>query len=138
MLGSATLYFKSPQRDGQVPIDGVPRILNIVSSCSRHSPLPGNNTSPIAISLGIVTKNHKICPPAKMQPMDHISIAVEWSVAPRRISGERYHRTDISSVAVKRTGMPQILARPKSAIFSVPFPPIRMFCGLISLFVSFC
>ena len=37
-----------------------------------------------------VVKFSKICLPAKIQPADHISIEVVYSLAPKRTSGGRY------------------------------------------------
>jgi len=61
-----------------------------------------------------------------MQPIDQISIGVEYSFAPKRISGARYQRVTTSCVYVL-TGSPKALARPKSANFTLSSPSIRRF-----------
>lgn len=69
---------------GHVEFVGGPRSLNIMESISI-SPLAWNNGSLRSSS-------------AKIQPTDHMSTAVEYVVAPRRISGALY-RSRISKTA---------------------------------------
>eukprot|EP00968_Pinguiococcus_pyrenoidosus_P009141 scaffold707_cov240-Pinguiococcus_pyrenoidosus.AAC.9 len=67
-----------------------------------------------------------------MQPRDQMSIAVEYSRSPRRISGARYHRVTTSTVS-GRTGHRKDRDRPKSAIFRMPRElSTSTFCGLRS------
>ena len=54
-----------------------------------------------------------------MQPIDHISIGVEYSDDPKRSSGARYHKVTTSEV-YGLIGIVYILDNPKSAIFKVP------------------
>ena len=56
---------------------------------------------------------------AKMHPIDQMSIGVEYSFAPSKISGALYHRVTTSWVYVL-TGKPKALAKPKSANFTFP------------------
>ena len=52
-----------------------------------------NNDIIIANKIAIVSihmTDVKICLPAKIQPADHISIDVVYSLAPKRTSGGRY------------------------------------------------
>ena len=67
-----------------------------------------------------------------MQPIDHISIGVEYSFCPNKISGALYHKVKTSCVKVL-IGTPNALANPKSASFIAPFLSISKFCGLRSL-----
>lgn len=67
-----------------------------------------------------------------MQPMDHISIGVEYSLAPNKISGARYHKVTTSWVYVF-TGRPNALAKPKSANLTFPSVSISKFYGFKSL-----
>ena len=67
---------------------------------SSLSLFPGNK--------GFMSKNSP-----KMQPTDHASIGVEYSLMPRRSSGARYHRVTTTAVYAFR-GEPYSLAKPKS------------------------
>jgi len=70
-----------------------------------------------------------------MQPIDQISIGVEYSLAPSKISGARYHKVTTSCVYVL-TGRPNALARPKSANLTFPSVSIRRFYGFKSLCIT--
>jgi len=52
-----------------------------------------------------------------MQPIDHISTAIVYSVAPRNISGALYQIV-ITSIVRGLNGTEKALASPKSAILS--------------------
>jgi hypothetical protein len=54
---------------------------------------------------------------AKIQPIDQISIGVEYYIEPKSISGALYHKVT-TSWEYGRTGMVKVLANPKSAIFN--------------------
>lgn len=58
--------------------------------------------------------------PANMQPADHISIEVVYSLAPNNTSGGRYHNVT-TSAEQHFTGIPKARAKPKSANFNSPF-----------------
>lgn len=93
-----------PGQDSSV---GVPSSLNIRLSWSSTS-LPGNKGLPALVIS------------ANMQPADHMSIEVEYILAPNRTSGGRYHKVTTSDEK-NRTGIPKARAKPKSASFSSPF-----------------
>lgn len=71
-----------------------------------------------------------------MQPTDHISIELEYFWDPSKTSGGRYHNVTTSCV-YPLTGIPEALARPKSAILRMLSFEIRRFCGLRSLWSTF-
>lgn len=97
---------------------GVPSILRIWLSWSLLS-LPRNNGTPLIIS-------------AMIQPADHTSILVEYVLLPKRTSGALYHSVTTSLENVL-TGIPNALARPKSANLSSPRLLMRRFWGFRSL-----
>ena len=88
-----------------------------------------------------------------MQPIDHISIGVEYSFCPNKISGALYHKVtkfllknylnEIIWIYIKRKlqtswvkvliGTPKALAKPKSASLIAPPLSISKFWGLRSL-----
>ena len=63
---------------------------------------------------------------AKIQPTDQRSTGVEYSVAPSSSSGARYQRVT-TSLVYGLMGIPNALARPKSAILRSSLDPRRMF-----------
>jgi hypothetical protein len=97
---------------GHVSSFGVPRILKIFLIWS-YSESPSKRARFVTIS-------------AKIQPADHISTGVEYSLAPRRSSGALYQRVTTSFV-YGLIGIPKARARPKSAILSSSFWLRRMF-----------
>lgn len=122
---------------GHTLLEGGPRSLNIIEMSS---------SSFLAWKSGSFKRSS-----AKMQPTDHISTAVEYFSAPRRISGalqdekslpspleERpetylYHSVTTSWVIPPTpTGSPYRRARPKSATIIVP----RLFINRLLVFRS--
>ena len=53
-----------------------------------------------------------------MHPTDQISIELEYFCDPNKTSGGLYHKVTTSCV-YPLTGIPEALARPKSAIFNI-------------------
>jgi hypothetical protein len=82
---------------------GEPTTLKMASSC-YISALPWNIASPKTSY-------------AKMHPIDHMSISVEYRVGPNNSYGALYHKLMTYCVI-----MPDetLLAKPKSHIFSIP------------------
>ena len=72
---------------------------------------------------------------AKMHPIDHMSMGVEYSLAPSKISGALYHNVTTSWVYVL-TGRPKALARPKSASFTFSSLSMSKFYGFKSLCIT--
>ena len=68
-----------------------------------------------------------------MQPKDQISIGVEYSKEPKRISGARYQRVTTSCV-YGLIGMENVRPNPKSAILTTPLVEIKIF----GVFKSLC
>lgn len=68
---------------------------------------------------------------AKMQPTDHMSIAVVYSFAPSNSSGALYHNVTTSCVMLPM-GLPYFLANPKSATLISP----RLFSSKLLVFKS--
>lgn len=97
-----------------------PPYLNILNSCS--------------ISLFPLKSVFLVTNSAKMHPNDQMSIGVEYSKDPNRISGALYHRVTTSCV-YGLIGIEKVLARPKSAIFTVPLFSIKIFAVFKSLWI---
>lgn len=108
---------------GHVLSLGEPSSLNIFSSWSAGE-LPGNSGCPLAIS-------------AMMHPVDQMSMDVEYCREPIRTSGALYHNVT-TSWEYPLTGMPNALARPKSASFNSMRLLISRFCGFKSLCNTLC
>lgn len=89
---------------GQSCSVGVPNILNILKIWS--------------ISVSPLKKGYFVTISTKIQPIDQISIGVEYSSDPKRTSGALYH--NVTTYAVYGLiGMENILAKPKSPILAV-------------------
>lgn len=87
---------------GQFSLVGVPTTLKILMSSSYYF-WPGNNGFMLHIY-------------AKMQPTDQISMLFEYFWEPNNTSGGLYQRVTTSCVN-PLVGIPEALAKPKSAIF---------------------
>jgi len=77
---------------------------------------------------------------AKIQPTDHMSIDVLYSLAPSRSSGARYH--NVTTIGVYgRSGEPYSRARPKSPIYTntqKTLPQLLTFSNAIWKFTFSC
>mmetsp|Transcript_24701 Transcript_24701/g.68894 ORF Transcript_24701/g.68894 Transcript_24701/m.68894 type:complete len:203 (-) Transcript_24701:563-1171(-) len=116
--GKLGLKSGSMSRPGHSALVGVPSFLKIWNIVSI-SLSPRKSAVPMAIS-------------PRMHPELHISIGSEYSSAPKRISGARYHTVTTSCVYLGM-GTEKARAMPKSAIFKVFDLSIKMFCGFKSL-----
>lgn len=92
--------------------EGVPIRRKIFCNWSSFV-VPGKRGRPVYIS-------------AMMQPADQMSIEVLYVLDPSKTSGALYHRVTTSLEKVL-TGMPNALARPKSASLSWPLLLIKRF-----------
>lgn len=128
------------ENSGQDSFVGGPRSLKII---------PISSISPFAWKRGSLSNSS-----ANMQPTDHMSMGVEYVVAPSKISGAlmtvhcvnycvdrwldrtyRYHNVTTSCVNPPTpTGSPYLLARPKSATLMVP----RLFIRRLLVLRSRC
>ena len=63
-----------------------------------------------------------------MHPIDQISIGVQYSTAPNKISGALYHRVTTSCV-YGRIGIEKVLLSPKSANFATPLKLLLIYKG---------
>jgi hypothetical protein len=94
--------------------------LNILNNCS--------------ISLFPLNRVFLVTNSANIQPRDQISIGVEYSNDPNKISGALYQRVTTSWV-YGLIGIEKVRASPKSAIFTVPLFNIKILAVFKSLWI---